>query len=158
MSSTIQKRSPVEAALRRVLESDELRRLVAEARGGARVVSVSGLTSGAARALVLAALQRETGMRLAIVVEASRDLEQWDRDLCFWSEALRRRSGDAGEQDGARTAVLTLPASESDPYAGASPHAETLERRALTLWRLAHEQGDFVLLTARALARRTVRP
>jgi transcription-repair coupling factor (superfamily II helicase) len=33
-----------------------------------------------------------------------------------------------------------------------------LERRALTLWRLAQGQGDFVLLTARALARRTVRP
>ncbi|MDX6269600.1 MAG: hypothetical protein QOD28_823 [Acidobacteriota bacterium] len=159
MSSTVQKGSPVEGALGRVLGSAELKRLVAEVRGGARVVSVSGLTSGAARALVLAALQRETGMRLAIVVQASRDLEQWDRDLCFWSEALRRRK-DEGEAGDARekASVLTLPASESDPYAGASPHAETLERRALTLWRLAAGQGDFVLLTARALARRTVRP
>ncbi|MCA1564667.1 MAG: transcription-repair coupling factor [Acidobacteria bacterium] len=158
MSSTVQKGLPVEGALRRVLEGGELRRLVAEVRGGARVVSVSGLTSGAARALVLAALQRETGMRLAVVVEASRDLEQWDRDLCFWSEALRRRGVDEGAHAGARTAVLTLPASEGDPYAGASPHAETLERRALTLWRLAQGQGSFVLLTARALARRTVKP
>ena len=141
----------MQGVLGRVLESEELRRLVGEVRGGARVVSVSGLTSGAARALVLAALQRETGKRLAIVVQASRDLEQWDRDLCFWSEALRR-----GDRD--RNAVLTLPASESDPYAGASPHAETLERRALTLWHLARGQGDFVLLTARALARRTVTP
>ncbi|MGI9108143.1 MAG: transcription-repair coupling factor [Pyrinomonadaceae bacterium] len=150
MSSTIQQ-SPVQGVLRRVLESEELRHLVGEVRGGARVVSVGGLTSGAARALVLAALQRETGKRLAVAVQASRDLEQWDRDLCFWSEALRRGGGD-------RDAVLTLPASESDPYAGASPHAETLERRALTLWRLAQGQGDFVLLTARALARRTVTP
>ncbi|MDQ1707109.1 MAG: hypothetical protein QOJ88_320, partial [Pyrinomonadaceae bacterium] len=54
--------------------------------------------------------------------------------------------------------VLTLPASESDPYAGSSPHPDTLERRALTLWRLAHRRQDFVLLTARALARRTVTP
>jgi transcription-repair coupling factor (superfamily II helicase) len=158
MSSTVQKGSSVEGALRRVLEGGELRRLVAEVRGGARVVSVSGLTSGAARALVLAALQRETGMRLAIVVEASRDLEQWDRDLCFWSEALRRRGAGEGAHAGAQAAVLTLPASEGDPYAGASPHAETLERRALTLWRLAQGQGSFVLLTARALARRTVKP
>jgi transcription-repair coupling factor (superfamily II helicase) len=97
-------------------------------------------------------------MRLAVVVEASRNLEQWDRDLCFWSEALRHRGGDEGEQGGAKASVLTLPASESDPYAGASPHAETLERRALTLWRLAQGQGSFVLLTARALARRTVKP
>jgi len=158
MSSTVQKGSAVEGALRRVLEGGELRRLVAEVRGGARVVSVSGLTSGAARALVLAALQRETGLRLAIVVQASRDLEQWERDLCFWSEALRHRGADEGEHAGAKASVLTLPASEGDPYAGASPHAETLERRALTLWRLAQGQGSFVLLTARALARRTVKP
>ncbi len=159
MSGTVQKGWPVEGALRRVLEGGELRRLVAEVRGGARVVSVGGLTSGAARALVLAALQRETGMRLAVVVQASRDLEQWERDLCFWSEALRLGAGGDAEQGGARkAAVLTLPASEGDPYAGASPHAETLERRALTLWRLAHGQGGFVLLTARSLARRTVKP
>jgi transcription-repair coupling factor (superfamily II helicase) len=159
MSGTVQKGWPVEGALRRVLEGGELRRLVAEVRGGARVVSVGGLTSGAARALVLAALQRETGMRLAVVVQASRDLEQWERDLCFWSEALRLGASADAEQGGARkAAVLTLPASEGDPYAGASPHAETLERRALTLWRLAHGQGGFVLLTARSLARRTVKP
>jgi transcription-repair coupling factor (superfamily II helicase) len=160
MSSTVQKSSPVEGALRGVLEGEELARLVAEVRGGARVVSVSGLTSGAARGLVLAALQRETGKRVAVVVAASRDLEQWDRDLCFWSEALRRRQGDGAAQVGAarRAQVLTLPASESDPYAGASPHPETLERRALTLWRLARGEGDFVLLTARALARRTIAP
>ncbi|HWW76080.1 MAG TPA: DEAD/DEAH box helicase, partial [Pyrinomonadaceae bacterium] len=53
---------------------------------------------------------------------------------------------------------LTLPASEGDPYAGASPHAETLERRALTLWNLARGRGRFVLLSSRALARRTVQP
>jgi transcription-repair coupling factor (superfamily II helicase) len=158
MSSTVPKGSAVEGALSRVLEGGELRRLVAEVRGGARVVSVSGLTSGAARALVLAALQRETGLRLAVVVASSRDLEQWDRDLCFWSEALRRRGGEEGEHAGGKPEVLTLPASESDPYAGASPHAETLERRALTLWRLAQGQGSFVLLTARSLARRTVKP
>src|SRR6185503_15070111 len=66
-----------------------------------------------------------------------------------------------------------LPASESDPYAGGSPHAETLERRALALWRLARNQQSgtgasamkdharathFALLTSRALARRTVPP
>ncbi|MDX6578413.1 MAG: hypothetical protein QOE96_4366, partial [Blastocatellia bacterium] len=53
-----------------------------------------------------------------------------------------------------------------------SPHTETLEKRALALWRLArrrqtgvalhaqdaHTTGDFVLLTSRALARRTVPP
>jgi transcription-repair coupling factor (superfamily II helicase) len=54
--------------------------------------------------------------------------------------------------------VLVLPASESDPYAGVSPHAQTLEKRALSLWRLRQQRPDFILLTARALARKSVSP
>jgi transcription-repair coupling factor (superfamily II helicase) len=118
---------------------------------GARVVSISGLVAGPARALALAALQRETGKTFAVIVPAQRDLETWERDLGFWYCALHAVS-DCGD------AVTVLPASESDPYAGASPHAETLEKRALALWRLARGHQDFVLLTSRALARRTVPP
>jgi transcription-repair coupling factor (superfamily II helicase) len=142
-------------ALRRVLEGAELRRLSDEVRAGARVISVGGLTSGAARALAVAALRRETGRRFAVVAQSSRDLEAWERDLCFWNDALRRGSDAATDES---EAVLVLPASESDPYAGSSPHAETLERRALALWRLARGQGAFVLLSSRSLARRTVTP
>ena len=141
----------LQGVLRRVMAGEEYARLLAEIGRGARVVSVSGLVAGPARALVLAALQRETGKTFAVVTQANRDLEVWERDVRFWYCALRGRSECAQE-------VLLLPASESDPYAGASPHAETLERRALTLWRLVQGQSDFVLLTARALARRTVRP
>jgi hypothetical protein len=73
---------------------------------------------------------------------------------------------------GCGESIAVLPASESDPYAGGSPHAETLEKRALTLWQLARDASgtgvspvshvqdarttDFLLLTSRALARRTV--
>ncbi|HEX8160778.1 MAG TPA: transcription-repair coupling factor [Pyrinomonadaceae bacterium] len=154
MSSTAQIGSAVRDALRRLLEGEELRRLADEVRAGRRVVSVAGLTSESARALAVAALRRETGRRFAVVAQSSRDLEAWERDLCFWNDAL---GGGAGEPD-ERDAVLTLPASESDPYAGSSPHAETLERRALSLWRLARGEGAYVLLTSRALARRTVKP
>ena len=154
MSGTVQTGSAVRDVLRRVAESGELRRLADEVRRGARVVSVGGLVSESARALVVACLQRETGRRLGVVVQASRDMEAWERDLCFWSDALRRE----GPEERAGGAVLTLPASEGDPYAASSPHAETLERRALALWRLAGGAGKFVLLTARALARRTVTP
>jgi len=99
----------------------------------------------------VAALQRETGKQFAVVVPAQRDLESWERDLGFWYCALH---GTTECED----ALAVLPASESDPYAGASPHAETLERRALALWRLARRKQDLVLLTSRALARRTVAP
>jgi transcription-repair coupling factor (superfamily II helicase) len=141
----------LQSVLRRVKESSEYARLLALARGGARVISVSGLTAGPARALALAALQREVGKCFAVVTQANRDLEAWERDVRFWYCAVR------GVVDCDET-VLLLPSSESDPYAGASPHPETLEQRALTLWRLARRERDFVLLTARALARRTVSP
>src|SRR5947209_8607649 len=151
MSSTIQSTSILQSVLRRVMESEEYARLVAELRGGSRVISLSGLAASPARALVLAALQREVGKCFAVVTQANRDLEAWESDVRFWYCALRGTSA-------CDETVLTLPSSESDPYAGASPHAETLEQRALTLWRLARREQDFVLLTARALARRTLPP
>ena len=134
-----------------VSETAEFKQVVAEINRGARTVSISSLISGSARAFVLAALQRETGKLFALVTQANRDLEPWENDLRFWYSAF------AGKQR-CDDEVLILPASESDPYAGSSPHPETLERRALTLWNLARHSPDFVLLTGRGLARRTVSP
>src|SRR5688500_10666865 len=152
MSKSAGSVSVLGGALRRVSEGAEFRRLAAEVSAGARVVSVAGLTSAPARALALAALQRETARRFAVLVAANHDMEAWGRDLSFWCAAL----GVGADAD--CEPVLTLPASEGDPYAGASPHAETLERRALSLWNLARGRGRFVLLSSRALARRTVQP
>lgn len=151
MSSTTQTSSGLRSALTRVMELPELRKLDAEIQRGSRVVSVSGLVTGSARALALAALQRQTGKLFAVVTQSNRDLEPLERDLRFWYCALTGKTDCANE-------VLLLPSSESDPYAGSSPHAETLEQRALTLWRLTNHSQDFVLLTARALARKTVSP
>ena len=122
--------SVLQNILSRVLTSAEFRSIVDQINLGSRVISISGLVIGAARALVLAALQRETGRPFALVVQANRDLEAWERDVRFWYCALHGWSN-------CDETVLILPSSESDPYAGASPHAETLEQRALTLWRLA---------------------
>src|SRR3982751_3663564 len=153
MSSSVQTVPLLQGALRRVTEGEEFRRLAAAVASGARVVSVAGLTSAPARALALAALQRETGKRFAVVVASNRDMETWERDLSFWCGALR-----AGVGREECEPVLLLPASEGDQYAGTSPHAETLERRALALWHLAHGRGRFALVSARALVRRTVAP
>jgi transcription-repair coupling factor (superfamily II helicase) len=149
-------------ALNGLTDSAEFRSVLDQIRSGARVVSISSLVAAPARALAIAALHRETGKQFALVVPAQRDLESWERDISFWYCALR---GVAECED----AIAVLPASESDPYAGGSPHAETLEKRALALWRLARGQQtrpgikaarrpDFLLLTSRALARRTVAP
>ncbi|HYV24205.1 MAG TPA: hypothetical protein VE969_03135, partial [Pyrinomonadaceae bacterium] len=168
MNTTIETSSTLQATLSSVVESAEFLSVLDQIRRGARVISISGLVASPARALVLAALQKETEKQFALVVPAQRDLENWERDVSFWYSALCG----AQESDGA---ITVLPASESDPYAGGSPHAETLERRALALWRLARHQRsgtgvppvnhaqdaratDFVILTSRALARRTIAP
>ena len=151
MSSSIQQTSTLQQALRRVTETREYQQLLAELRSNARVISISGLVAGSARALAVAALQKETGKTFAVVSQATRDLEPWEQDLRFWYSALSGKLNAGNE-------VLVLPASETDPYAGISPHAQTLERRALALWRLQRQSPSFVLLTARALARKTVGP
>jgi transcription-repair coupling factor (superfamily II helicase) len=109
---------------------------------------VAGL-SGGAKALTLAALQRATGRRLAVVSLRDSDLEDLEQDLRFFYCHLNDRVESENE-------IFILPASESDPYSGASPHAEILERRALALWRLTAGAGDIVMLTARSLMRRFV--
>src|SRR5437870_4036211 len=151
MPVSLETHSVLPNALRSVIDSTEFRSVIDQINRGARAISISGLVAEPARALVLAALQRETRKQFAIVMPAQRDLESWERDLNFWYCAVRGVS--QSEQ-----AITVLPASESDPYAGGSPHAETLERRALALWRLARSPRDFVLLTSRALARRTISP
>src|SRR5438067_4068868 len=151
MNTATETISILQSALNSVLGSAEFNRVLDQITRGARVVSISGVVAAPARALALAALQRETGKQFALVVPAQRDLETWERDITFWCGVLR---GTSGSED----AVAVLPASESDPYAGGSPHAETLEKRALALWRLAQGKQDFLLLTSRALARRTVSP
>ncbi|MFN0110760.1 MAG: transcription-repair coupling factor [Blastocatellia bacterium] len=125
-----------------------LQRLFADISAGRRVVSIAGL-GGGAKALMLATLQRATGKRLAVVSQRNRDLEDFERDLRFFYCQLHNREECENE-------IFTLPASESDPYSGTSPHAEILERRALALWRLTAGMGDIVLLSARSLVRRFV--
>jgi hypothetical protein len=74
MSSTTQPTSALQNTLRRILETPEYQRLLSELQRGTRVISISGLVAGSARALAVAALQRETGKTFAIVTQATVDL------------------------------------------------------------------------------------
>ena len=49
--------------------ADELEKLTAEINAGQRVISLSGLTSSAAKAYVLSRLQAETGKHFAVVTD-----------------------------------------------------------------------------------------
>jgi transcription-repair coupling factor (superfamily II helicase) len=126
----------------------DFQQLVSEIRDGKRLVRVAGVGNGA-KGLLIAALQRATGRRLAVVSLKGRDLEDLERDLRFFYCTLNNRVECENE-------VFTLPSSESNPYSGTSSHADILEHRALALWRLTAGIGDIVLLTARSLMRRLI--
>jgi transcription-repair coupling factor (superfamily II helicase) len=128
--------------------SDEFDKLKQEIASGTRVISLSGLTSVAAKAFLLVKLQAETGKTFVIVTESNTELEAWQTDL----EYFRSQISDL------RSQIITLPSFETDPYAGVSPHAETEERRSLALWQLRRGDGNFVVLSARSLVQRTLTP
>jgi transcription-repair coupling factor (superfamily II helicase) len=147
----------------RIAENSHFRRLVSEIERDEKIVSLAGLTSCAAKALILSALQIQTKKTFVVVAESNREIETWHGDFCailnfeFWISDSRDEKPKTGNR---KSEILTLPASDSDVYAGVSPHAETLEKRALTLWRLTQKKNapEFLLVSARALATKTVAP
>ncbi len=121
--------------------------LAAEVKSGRRVIALSGLTSTVSKAYALEQLRAATGRRFVIITDSNTSADSWQDDLAFFG----------GFSDSAPT-IVELPSFETDVYSGVSPHAETLERRALALWQLVHSKPDFVLLPPRALISRMITP
>ena len=144
--------------------ADELGKLTADILAGQRVISLSGLTSTSAKAYVLSRLQAETGKHFAVVTDSNSDAEAWAADLEFLLNVESKNpvaTATGSDKSAIRiphSAIISLPSFETDIYSGVSPHAETLERRALALWQLAANQPDFLLLPARSLITRTPSP
>ena len=132
----------------------ECSRLRDAIKSGTRIISLNGLTSIASRAFVLNQLQAETGKTFVVVTDSNKELETWEGDLAFWS----RESENFSRLSTLDSRLLVLPSMESDIYAGVSPHAETLEKRALTLWNLANIQPNFIVASAKSLVTKTVSP
>lgn len=120
-------------------DSQAFLRLKSEVESGVRVINLSGLTSTASKAFVLSALQKELRKTLVVVTADNLEADAVLSDLQFFTD---------------NQAILSLPSSESDVYSGTSPHSETLELRALTLWQMAHGAPDILVLPARALITR----
>lgn len=104
------------------------------------VISVSGMTSIASRSFVLSYLETP-GKTHVIVTDTNASLAVWESDLSFWL----RETGKV---------VIGLPSFETDVYSGASPHPDTMERRALALWQMSHAMPDVLIVSARSLAMR----
>lgn len=143
--------------------TDELKRLRDEILRGTGVISLSGLTSIASKAFILSELQTATGKNFVIVTDSNKELEAWECDLEFW-DTERQRSGDTEKNKSPHLPIspsprlLSLPSFETDVYSGISPHAETLEQRALTLWKLAQYPAKFLIVSAKSLITKTLAP
>jgi len=138
----------------------EFERLQGEIKRGTRIVSLGGLTSIAAKAFVLSKLRDETQKTFAVIVDSNKELETWECDLDFFNSRFQIPDSKLNESEiwDLKSGILSLPSMESDVYAGVSPHAETLEKRALTLWNLANKQPDFLLASAKSLITKTIAP
>jgi transcription-repair coupling factor (superfamily II helicase) len=118
-------RERLEALLRHAATEGALAAL----RGGASHVSVAGLHD-VAKAFVAAYLTHELRRPAFFVTDSNRRAESLAETLRFFS----------GVFPGAAGGVVTLPAFDTLPWQSQSPHADILERRAATLFRLADGQ------------------
>jgi transcription-repair coupling factor (superfamily II helicase) len=111
-----------------------------DAVNAGRTVTLGGLTRPA-KAFAAAALARRTG-KTAIVLTS--DNETAER-LCQTALTFFHWVGDYSP-----ASARILPAFDVTPYQSRSPHPEILERRAVTLWNLAHgrTRALFVPMTA----------
>jgi len=105
-------------------------------RRGQPVASLSGLQD-TAKALVAACIGFELRRPLFLLVESNRRAEVVFEPLRFFYSALGGRPADVG----------ILPEFDVPPGQGLSPHPEILERRAVTLYRLAKGQLAVVVVS-----------
>jgi transcription-repair coupling factor (superfamily II helicase) len=124
----------VRERLESVLRHPAMEGVLAALRAGGQHVSVSGLHD-VAKALVAAYLTHELRRPAFFVAESNRRAEAMAETLRFFS----------GIFPGATGGVATLPAFDTLPWQSQSPHADILERRAATLFRLADGQISLVI-------------
>src|SRR5437660_1142269 len=103
-------------------------------RSGANHISITGLHD-VAKALVAAYLTHALRRPAFFVTDSNRRAEALAETLRFFSNIF----------PGATGGVATLPAFDRLPWESQSPHADILERRAATLFRVADGQVSFVI-------------
>lgn len=125
----------VRERLEALLRHPAMQGALADLRAGANHISVTGLHD-VAKAFVAAYLTHELRRPAFFVTDSNRRAETLAETLRFFS----------GIFPGAAGGVATLPAFDRLPWESQSPHADILERRAATLFRLA--DGQISLLIA----------
>ena len=120
--------------LEALVRQPALEGLLSQLRGGAKTAGASGLT-GLAKAFTVAHLAHELRRPAFLLVESNRTAEAIAETLRFCFTVFPGLSG----------GVAVLPAFDTFPWESRSPHADILERRAATLYRLAAGEVSLVI-------------
>jgi transcription-repair coupling factor (superfamily II helicase) len=124
----------VRERMERLLRHPSMEGGLAALRAGGQHISVSGLQD-VAKALATAYLAHELRRPAYFVTESNRRAEALAETLRFFSTIFPSAMG----------GVATLPAFDTLPWQSQSPHADILERRSATLFRLADGQISLVI-------------
>jgi transcription-repair coupling factor (superfamily II helicase) len=124
----------VRERLEPLLRLPALEGTLAELRSNSNLVGLSGLQD-VAKALVAAYLTHELRRPAFVVTESNRRAEELAEVLRFFSQIFPGLTG----------GVVVLPAFDSLPWDSQSPHADILERRATTLYRLGNGEVSLVI-------------
>src|SRR6202012_2487514 len=137
----------VRERLESILRHPSMDAALAALRSGNNHIALAGLHD-VAKSLVTAYITHELRRPAYFVTESNKRAEALAETLRFF----------AGIFPGALGGVTTLPAFDTLPWQSQSPHADILERRAATLFRLADGQISLVIAPiAAALWRPTSR-
>ncbi len=124
----------VRERLEPLLRLPALEGTLAELRSNSNLVGLSGLQD-VAKALVAAYLTHELRRPAFFITESNRRAEELAEVLRFFSQIFPGLTG----------GVAVLPAFDSLPWDSQSPHADILERRATTLYRLGNGEVSLVI-------------
>jgi len=124
----------VRERLEGLLRHPSMEGVLAELRAGGGLVGLSGLQD-VAKALTAAHMAHELRRPAYLVTESNRRAEELAESLRFFSQIFPGSTGGVG----------LLPAFDSLPWDSQAPHADILERRATTLYRLANGEVSLVV-------------
>src|SRR5271165_3900400 len=129
----------VRERLEALLRHPAMEGVVGEVRAGSNLVGLSGLHD-VAKPLVAAYVVHELRRPAFFVTENNRRAEELAETLRFFAQIFPGPTG----------GIAVLPAFDSLPWDPQTPHADILERRAATLYRLANGEVSVVLAPAAA--------
>jgi transcription-repair coupling factor (superfamily II helicase) len=129
----------VRERLEAILRHPSVEGVVGEVRAGSNLVGLSGLQD-VAKPLVAAHIVHELRRPAFFITGNNRRAEELAETLRFFAQIFPGPTG----------GIAVLPAFDSLPWDPQAPHADILERRAATLYRLANGEVSVVLAPAAA--------